>query len=509
VPPIPLELTLPEGLDQAGAEALLERRLKVEAGTSRSADRVLMDSFDGRLRAAGLRAERTGASLRLIEPGAPARVTETPGASGPLRLADLPEGPVRERLAGVLEVRALLPLARVKSRVHPVAVLNDDAKTVVRLEIEYARVGGTALAPRLRLAPVLGYDAAFERAEKALRAELTEAKAPLFDDAVRAAGGRPEGVSSKVGLKLARGLRADAATGAVLARLADIAEANVQGTLDDVDAEFLHDLRVAVRRARSVLRETEGVHPPAPWQRLRDELRWVQAMTGPVRDLDVQLEEWEALTSGLPAARRADLVPLHDLLAARRASELKAMRRGLQGKRFAAALEAWRALAAMPPAAREDADRPLARLAVDAVAADRIRAVYRRMVKDGAKIGDDTPDEALHELRKRGKELRYLLELFGGLFPAEVVKPMVGALKGLQDVLGRFQDRAVQADQLRGIGPELAVREGGPAALMALGLAVEALLDDQRAARADFQSRFAVFASAEERAQVKATFAAR
>ena len=48
----------------------------------------------------------------------------------------------------------------------------------------------------------------------------------------------------------------------MLTQLAAIAEANVPGTLADLDTEFLHDLRVAVRRARAVLRELEGVHEP-------------------------------------------------------------------------------------------------------------------------------------------------------------------------------------------------------------------------------------------------------
>ena len=68
------------------------------------------------------------------------------------------------------------------------------------------------------------------------------------------------------------------------------------------------------------------------------------------------------------------------------------------------------------------------------------------MVKMGTAIDDDSPAEDLHELRKVGKELRYLLEFFASLYPAEVVKPFVKTLKGLQDQLGRFQDREVQAD---------------------------------------------------------------
>ena len=40
---------------------------------------------------------------------------------------------------------------------------------------------------------------------------------------------------------------------AVLANLADTIVANWQGTVDQVDPEFLHDLRVAVRRTRTVV----------------------------------------------------------------------------------------------------------------------------------------------------------------------------------------------------------------------------------------------------------------
>ena len=502
MPPPPLELTVPDELDADAVGGRLGRRFTLDAGRVRRADRVLLDSFDGRLRSAGLRAELAGGRLRLLEDGARVRVADVEGG-GPFLLGDLPPGPLRERLTKVLAERALLALARLTVRVQPLAVLNEDSKTVVRLEIERARVGDVALPPRLRALPVLGYDGDFERVTAALQRDFGMAE-PLFDAAIVAAGGRPGGVSSKVGVKLTPGLRADAAAGAVLTRLADIAEANLPGTLDDIDPEFLHDLRVAVRRTRSVLRELKGVHPPGPWSHLREELKWVQAVTGPVRDLDVQLLEWDELTGGVP--RREDLGPLHDLLTERRAAELKVMRRHLRGKRFARAMRAWRELAGLPPAADGAEDRPLARVPIEAVAADRIRAVHRRMVRDGRAIDDATPDEALHDLRKRGKELRYLLELFGGLFAPGVVKPMVTSLKGLQDVLGRFQDRSVQADQLRAIAPELARAEGGPAALMALGLAIEALLADQADTRAEFGSRFAEFASEENRAVVKATF---
>jgi CHAD domain-containing protein len=512
-----VELLLPASLDGAGLFALLADRHDVELGKPKTLDRILLDTFDGRLRAAGLTAERStgrpaSRTLTLREPGAPPRTAEVPEAQR--HLADeLPAGPVRDRLAGVLGVRALLPLVRVRGRARSLAVLDGEAKTVVRLEVEQAEVvadgrGPRPLAPRLGVRPVLGYDKAFKRMTRELTGELGLAAAPesLFDEAATLAGVRPGGASSKPGVKLARGTPAHEAAGTALARLADIAEENLPGTLDDLDTEFLHDLRVSVRRARSVLRELRGVHAPAERAHLRDELRRVQGLTGPVRDLDVQLLEWDELTAALSAERAVDLAPLHDLLSRRRAAAFGALRRGLGGRRFSDCLTEWRALAAGPPASDADADRPRAGLPIEAVAGDRIRSVYRRMARDGSRIDAASPPEALHDLRKRGKELRYLLELFGGLFPGSVVKPMVSALKDLQDVLGRFHDRAVQAEVLRGLGGELAASPGGPAALMTVGLVIERLHADQGAAREAFADRFEVFASPERRKLVRATF---
>jgi CHAD domain-containing protein len=126
------------------------------------------------------------------------------------------------------------------------------------------------------------------------------------------------------------------------------------------------------------------------------------------------------------------------------------------------------------------------------------------MVRTGSAIGDTSPAEEYHELRKKGKELRYLLELFGApLYPGDVVKPMIKTLKSLQDVLGRHQDREVQVALLRSLGPEV----GNAEALMAMGALIGRLADDERAARGEFAARFSEFASKERRRLVKETFA--
>jgi CHAD domain-containing protein len=151
-------------------------------------------------------------------------------------------------------------------------------------------------------------------------------------------------------------------------------------------------------------------------------------------------------------------------------------------------------------------DRPDAAHPIADVAATRIARVYRQMVKMGRRIDDDSPSVALHDLRKKGKELRYLLEFFSSLFPEGTVKPMVRTLKALQDTLGRFQDREVQAALLRSLRDEVALREGGPPALMAMGVLVERFHEQQLAARTEFAERFGAFASKSRRALVAETF---
>lgn len=297
-------------------------------------------------------------------------------------------------------------------------------------------------------------------------------------------------------------MTAEVATKAICRRLAEIVEVNLQGTIDDLDPEFLHDFRVAIRRSRSVLREMRGVLSPETTRQARADLKWIQEITGPTRDLDVMLMDWPSMENQVPESMRSDLEPLRTLLAEDRDRYFAAMRRHLRSRRYTEAWDGWRS-AIRPGEGRPgpDSDRPIGKMA-----AKRIVAVYKRMVEMGSAIDEDSPGEALHDLRKRGKELRYLLELFGGLWPAETVKTLVSALKGLQDTLGHFQDDEIQIAELRSLGPTLATVPGGTDALIALGFVIEDLAVSQAKGRADFARRFADFSAPANRELVSSTF---
>ena len=505
---------LPEGVDPPALVAFLRKHFDVEAARATAITFTVVDTADRRVRDAGgdlaLQGIETPELVLRLAPGtaplsAPATRTKRWLAK------DLAAGPLRDHLVPVIEMRALLPLARVRAEITAVSVRNADLKTVVRLRLAAHAALDTGgdpapLTSRVEVSGVLGYPRPLARVVAALTAEagLVEAPASMADEAIAASGGDPRGIRSKVDVELSPEMRTDRAAIAVLRELASFVEANLPGTLADLDTEFLHDLRVAVRRSRSVLRELKGAFADEPLQRQRDALKWIQAITSDTRDLDVQLLEWDELVSGVPAERHAELQPARKLLARHRAAALRRLKVELRGKTYRDAWASYRAFLdgkLGPARERPDAKRP-----VGDVAGERIRKVYKRMVEMGSAIDDDSPAESLHELRKRGKELRYLLEFFGDLWPSSVAKRMVKTLKGLQDVLGTHQDREVQADHLRGLAEELAGVVGGPEALLVLGVLVERLGVEQREARAHFAESFAAFAAPDQRKLVSSTF---
>ena len=500
------ELLLPEGFaPEQLASALAGSGLVAEDAGAEHARRVYYDTFDGRLRAAGTPAVYEHGRLVLNGVSEP-----VPGAPERVLVDELQPGPLRDALVPLIDVRALLPLAAVEVSEQRLRILDDQRKTVVRASIERPELIGAAqtLRSRLRLVPLRGYDSELGRISATLEQQLGLEPPPmsLVDEAVAALGGTPGGLSAKIDVALAYEQRADTAAIAVLRRLLEVIDANVEGAITDLDSEFLHDLRVSVRRTRSVQRQLKAVFPPSELQRFRVEFRWVQTITGEVRDLDVYLLGFERMAAMVPSELRADLEPLREVLRRHRAQARAKMVGELRSERFSALRAGWAALLEGLPTLPEY-DRPAAATPIGVLAGQRTAKVYRRMVKEGGAIDPDGPSEPFHELRKRGKELRYLLELFGtALYPTDVVKPMIKALKGLQDVLGRHQDREVQVAVLRSLGGDVALVAPGPEPLLAMGALIASLEEDKWSARHDFAGRFETFASPEQRELVRDTF---
>jgi CHAD domain-containing protein len=218
--------------------------------------------------------------------------------------------------------------------------------------------------------------------------------------------------------------------------------ANEPGTRLGDDPEKLHDMRVAIRRLRAALRLFEP-YLPARAGRLRVELKEVGRVLGAVRDLDVQTAELAAFAGRLGEEGRAAeplLARLHAIRAKRRAAMLKA----LDAPRTRRLLEATQAMLRRSPPAYTRADRLPAVVVVPSL----IRKRYRSFRKAADRIDGRAPAAAYHEVRIRGKRLRYAIEFAEGLYGGSG-DPAVRSLVRLQDLLGAHQDAHVVVEQLR------------------------------------------------------------
>jgi CHAD domain-containing protein len=478
-------------------------------GRARTVRRAWLDTFDWRLYRAGLTLEfATGrGTAELTLTGRDGAVVA--GAAGgrprwPALLGALPVGPLRERLRPVVGVRALLPVARAASAVHELRVLNSDDKTVARVAVDRMSVSypaRTALPPRLTVTALRGYQAQADKLAGILAAArgVSDPAAGALEAALAAAGRQPGDYSSKISVRLSPRAPAVTAVTAVLQQLLGTLEVNVAGVVRDIDSEFLHDLRIAVRRTRSALKLAGDVLPSGLAGRFRPEFKWLGDLTTPTRDLDVYLMGLDAMAAGLVAAAPAELLPFREHLARRRAAEQRQLARGLRNTRFSRLTSEWRDALASAAASRK------AKPAAGQLAARRIRRAHRRVLADGAAITAESAPDRMHELRKRCKELRYLLEIFGSLYDPGEHWQAVRELKALQDCLGEFQDTEVQQDEIRAFAAQMMDERTAPAAtLLAMGEIAAGLAIRQRQARSEFAGRFREFASAASQDRIRA-----
>ncbi len=496
---------VPERTGVEEVKRMLQAHRQIAADPARSVIRRFYDTFDWRIfHAGGCLWEQVDSNKRQLfwEPFQSKQPQLKQRLTGEVSFADqLDLGPVRARIAPISSIRRLLPIVQISSRVQTLRVLNEDEKTVVRMEIEENRFEENprnrhVLGARIRVRPIRGYPDAYRGVLRILEneLELIPARTPLLLEALSAAGRTPGDYSSKLNFRLDPDRRADETTKEILLHLLNVIEANIPGVRENLDPEFLHDLRVAVRRTRSALSQIKGVFAPEIVQEYKDRFAWVGQITGPVRDLDVYLLDFPSYQRSLPEFLQPHLEPLRAFLLSHYDEAQKALAEQLASQEMQDLLNNWRAFLEAP--APEHPTAPNALRPTKWVADARIWRMYKRVLREGRAIDETSPPEDLHELRKSCKKLRYLLEFFASLYPKKEMRKLIKILKTLLDNLGRFQDLAVQADSLRRTAHTMS-EEGraDPDSLLAMGVLVGGLLSRQAAARQEFAGTFATFDS--------------
>jgi CHAD domain-containing protein len=378
--------------------------------------------------------------------------------------------------------------------------LNPAEKTVVRLIYEelwpLPKQDGPALAASLRLKPVRGYPKHAKRVGRRLKdLGLTRVKRDdIYLQALKIAGKTADDYSSKLELELDPDMRADEAAKVILRFLLGVIKTNEPYVKQDIDTEFLHDYRVAVRRTRSVLSQVKGVFPEETGQRFKRDFAYVGRLTNQLRDLDVYLLAESAFQDRLPAEMHDDLNPLFEYLRAQRDQVLQEVIDGFESDEYARILNEWESFlneSVPPKPTAAGAAQPIINLA-----RQRIYKRYKRVIKDGTYILDHTQDQLLHDLRIEVKKLRYLMEFFASLFPAKPMNRLIKQLKRLHNNLGDFNDLFVQQQYLAHIAEELPIRDRqSRKAVAATGYLVKTLADEQEEVKAGFAHIFTDFAS--------------
>jgi CHAD domain-containing protein len=199
------------------------------------------------------------------------------------------------------------------------------------------------------------------------------------------------------------------------------------------DVEAVHDLRVAMRRARTALRLTRDLFDREWVDRLRGELRWAAGELGPARDLDVLLD-------GLRRDREElglDAEPIVKKLERERRAARRRVAATLDSERYLSLLDELRVAVDHPPV--HELDLSLERVADKA---------FRRLRRSVAALGPNPSDDAVHRLRIDGKRARYAAELARPVAPKRSDR-FVKAAKKFQDVVGAHQDAVVAERRIR------------------------------------------------------------
>jgi CHAD domain-containing protein len=229
------------------------------------------------------------------------------------------------------------------------------------------------------------------------------------------------------------------------------------GTRLGTDAESLHDMRVAVRRARALLRAGRPLIA-SDTQMLSLELQWLGSVLGDVRDIDVLLARLRNEAAGLDAADRAAAGRLLRALERQRTRVRRTLLKALDGQRYDTLLDRFDdVLTTLEPSANKTTLKTLA------------RRELKRLRRDVRALDREPADDALHALRKRGKRARYAHEISGD-------KAIVKRAKAFQDVLGEHQDSVVAEERLRALSHDAPADQA-----LAAGL----LIERERAHRAE------------------------
>ncbi|WP_028885385.1 CHAD domain-containing protein [Teredinibacter turnerae] len=437
----PVTVLEPDLFDNGG----LGEKLSLEVRSPpKTEDVTLLDDFDWHLWQDNRLLVKSGNDYQLLAPAAePITAVQ---AGSPQFSWDFTSPALVEALADRLTLRALRPIlaGRVTQAWWNIREAGDD-KIVCRLQLLHFQ-NETHSQGYWQLVPLRGYQKEFDKVARRMDKILGESLGNLpvdlhfiladlaLDDA------RPRAAT----IHLDSTAASEVAVAGMVLNLVRDAQRHVPGIIEDIDSEFLHDFRVQLRKARSLVQITKGALSAPRQAGLKTLLADVMRPTGLLRDLDVFLLEQQDYRSLLPEIHQSGFDQLIRNVKNARNQACKTLQQYLQSNTYSNQLASIIDLAGEPAELASTSSQQPIYLLVNKLISKR----YRKICRNGLAITDDTPDEEVHNLRIECKKLRYLLTIFGELYDAATLKKIIKRMKRLQTILGNFNDYAVQQEFL-------------------------------------------------------------
>ena len=500
----PLHFILPANITVNKFLKELNKQLDVQVISQQYTLRRYYDSFDWRLYNSGLICEfncsQNASYLSLLDRKDGSLIAIDSLEDVPKFTSQFTSELIKKHLESPLEMRALLPLTQLQLNVHHLDVLNKEQKTILRIQIDEYEI----LNNRISLHPLKGYDKALKKVTAILqkKLELESTNCTALNAALKQLGRKPKDYSSKLNINLKPDTSVDKASKIIFRQLLQAIQVNEAGSISDVDTEFLHDYRVAVRRTRAAITQLKSGLSSPELSDYSSFFAWLGQITGQTRDLDVYLLNYKAYKASIPISLREDISPLYGFIKQKQVFAQKELAKKLNSTSYRKHLSAWEQYANQPIAKKSKKN-----LSIKKLADQRIWKVYKQIRKEGESIHDSTPAEALHDLRKTCKKLRYLMEFFQSLYPENEIKQLIKSLKDFQSVLGDFQDYETQEISLRQFSEELMDNDVASKTLLAMGVLVQNLDLMKCTARQDFAEQFSRFEQTKNQLSFKKLFA--
>ena len=208
------------------------------------------------------------------------------------------------------------------------------------------------------------------------------------------------------------------------------------GTRLDRDHEALHQMRVAMRRIRAILRAVRSFLAPEWTEQVRQEMSWISSLLGEVRDWDVLLEYFREESHDLSAKEQRSFQSiLHNFEDQRSIARAKLLE-GLRSDRYLDLLNHF-----------EDSLIHLPFQPSSLTIVDLTRNTFRKLRDFVKTLNSVYPKSELHRIRILLKRTRYAVELAEPLL-GKRAKRFLQQAKHLQDLLGQHQDAVVAEHRL-------------------------------------------------------------